>query len=328
MTRRAFITLVGSAAAWPLAAHAQQGERVRRIGMFLALPADDPESQPRMTAFVQGLQQLGWIEGRNIRFDYRWSTGSSTERLRLAEQMVAQAPDVILSNGTVNLTLLSRVTRTIPVVFVQVFDPVGGGLVSNLARPEGNLTGFVNFEYPIAGKWLTLLKEIAPRVSRVMILRDPTLGVGAGLVGAIQAVAPVLGVDSTLASVRDVGETERAIDEAGLEPNSGLIVLPGAVITVNRARIVAQAALRRVPAIYPYRFWVAAGGLLSYGVNLLDQFLQAAAYVDRILKGEKPADLPVQVPTKYELVINLKTAKALGLEIPPTLLARADEVIE
>ena len=328
MRRREFITLLrGAATAWPLAARAQQGERVRLVGIFSSFEENDPEVQRRNSAIKQRLAELGWAEGRNIRFDYRWATGSS-ERLRVAEQMVAQAPEVIFTNGSSNLTLLSRVTRTIPIVFVQVIDPVGGGLVSNLGRPDGNLTGFLNFEYAIAAKWLTLLKEIAPRVSRATILRDPALGVAAGLVGAIQAVAPVLGVESTLASVHDAGETERAIDATGRESNSGLIVVPGPATHTYRARIIEQAALRRIPAIYPYRYFVAEGGLVSYGIDLLDHYRQGASYVDRILRGAKPGDLPIQVPIRYELAVNLKTARALGLEMPPSLLARADEVIE
>jgi putative tryptophan/tyrosine transport system substrate-binding protein len=328
MRRRDFIKVIaGSAAAWPLAARAQQGERMRLVGIFSSFEENDPEVQRRNAAIKQRLAELGWVESRNIRFDYRWATGNS-ERLRVAEEMVAQAPDVIFTNGSSNLTILSRVTRVIPIVFVQVIDPVGGGLVSNLARPEGNLMGFLNFEYAIAAKWLTLLKEIAPRVSRATILRDPALGVAAGLVGAIQGVAPVLGVESTLASVHDVGETERAIDATGRESNSGLIVVPGPATHTYRARIIERAALRRLPAIYPYRYFVAEGGLVSYGIDLLDHYRQGASYVDRILRGAKPGDLPIQVPTRYELAINLKTARALGLDVPTALLARTDEVIE
>jgi putative tryptophan/tyrosine transport system substrate-binding protein len=327
MKRREFITLGVAAAAWPIAASAQQPERMRLVGIFSSFEENDPEVQRRNTAIKQRLAELGWAESGNIRFDYRWATGSS-ERLRVAEQMVAQTPDVIFTNGSSNLTLVSRVTRAIPIVFVQVIDPVGGGLVSNLARPEGNLTGFLNFEYAIAAKWLTLLKEIAPRVSRATILRDPAFGVAAGLVGAIQGVAPVLGVESTLASVHDAGETERAIDATGRESNSGLIVVPGVATHTYRARIIERTALRRIPAIYPYRYFVAEGGLVSYGIDLLDHYRQGASYVDRILRGAKPGDLPIQVPTRYELAINLKTAKTLGLDVPATLLARADEVVE
>jgi putative ABC transport system substrate-binding protein len=327
--RREFITLLGgAAAAWPLAARAQQGERMRRIGVLMNLTADDPESQRRMTAFVQGLQELGWTDGRNVRIETSWGAGDAERFRRYAAELVALAPDVILASGSPSVAALQQAPRTVPIVFVNVADPVGGGFVDSLARPGGNITGFMLREYGISGKWLELLKEIAPRVTRVAVLRDPALASGGGQLGAIQSVAPSFGVELSPVGVRDVGEIERAVTAFARGSNGGLIVTGSTLATLHRDLIVTLAAQHRLPAVYPFRFYVAAGGLVSYGADTTDPSRRAAGYVDRILRGEKPADLPVQAPTKYELVINLKTAKALGLDIPATLLARADEVIE
>jgi ABC-type uncharacterized transport system substrate-binding protein len=329
MRRREFITLLGgAAAAWPLAARAQQVDRVRRIGVLMAMSADDPESQSRLAAFAQGLQQLGWTIGQNVRVDYRWSGGNADNMRKYAAELVALAPDVVLAHSSAAVAPLLQATRTVPIVFTTVADPVGGGYVDSLARPGGNATGFLVWEYSIAGKWLELLKEIAPGVTRVAVLRESGIAAGPAQFGAIQAVAPSLGMGLRPVDVRDAGEIERAITAFAQSSNSGLVVTgsPGAVF--HRELIIALVARHRLPAVYNVRLWVAGGGLISYGPDIVDQFRRAAGYVDRILKGEKPADLPVQAPTKYELVINLKTAKALGIEIPPTLLARADEVIE
>jgi putative tryptophan/tyrosine transport system substrate-binding protein len=329
MRRREFITLLGgAAAAWPLAARAQQVDRVRRIGVLMAMSADDPESQSRLAAFAQGLQQLGWTIGQNGRVDYRWSGGNADNMRKYAAELVALAPDVVLAHSSAAVAPLLQATRTVPIVFTTVADPVGGGYVDSLARPGGNATGFLVWEYSIAGKWLELLKEIAPGVTRVAVLRESGIAAGPAQFGAIQAVAPSLGMGLRPVDVRDAGEIERAITAFAQSSNSGLVVTgsPGAVF--HRELIIALVARHRLPAVYNVRLWVAGGGLISYGPDIVDQFRRAAGYVDRILKGEKPADLPVQAPTKYELVINLKTAKALGIEIPPTLLARADEVIE
>src|SRR3974390_760983 len=328
MKRREFIKVVaGSAVAWPLAARAQQPERVRRIGVLMAaLSANDPEARARVAAFLQGLQELGWSVGRNVIVDSRWSTGNADAR-KYAMELVALAPDVILAN-TNALAPLLQVTSTVPIVFANVADPVGAGYVDSLARPGGNITGFTNYEYSISGKWLQLLKEIAPGVTRVAVLRDPSIAAGPGQFGVIQAVAPSLGVELRPFDVRDGDEIERAITGFAQNPNSGLIVTGSPLAALHRDLIIALAARHRLPAVYYGRYWAAAGGLISYGPDFLDQFRSAAGYVDRILKGEKPADMPVQAPTKYELVINLKTAKAIGLDVPPTLLARADEAIE
>jgi ABC-type uncharacterized transport system substrate-binding protein len=329
MRRREFITLVGgAAAAWPLAARAQQGERMRRIGVLTTLAADDPVSRSRATAFAQGLQELGWTDGRNVRIDYRWAAGDAERFRKYAAELVALAPDVILAAASPSLMALQQASRTVPIVFVQVIDPVGGGFVESLARPGGNATGFTLYEYGISGKWLELLKEIAPRVSRVAIIRDPTLTSGTGQFAAIQSVAPSLGVEVSPVNVRDAGEIERTLTAFARSPNVGLIVTASPPAVVHRDLIVRLATQHRLPAVYWQRFYVADGGLIAYGPDPVDQYRQAAGYVDRILKGEKPADLPVQAPTKYELVINLKTAKALGIDVPTTLLARADEVIE
>ena len=329
MKRREFITLLGgAAAAWPLAARAQQAERMRRIGVLMTAAADDPEVQARVAAFLQGLAQLGWTVGRNVRIDIRWAAGNADDIRRHAAELVALAPDVILAHGASTVGPLLQATRTVPIVFPIAGDPVGAGFVDSLARPGGNATGFMTFEYSMGGKWLELLKQIAPGVTRAAVLRDPSQGAGTGQFAAIQAVAPSLGVEVNPVNVRDAGEIERAIAAFARSPNGGLIVTASAVASVHRDLIVTLAARHKLPAVYFERSFVAAGGLISYGPDFIDQYRRAAGYVDRILKGEKPADLPVQAPTKYELVINLKTAKALGLDVPPTLLARADEVIE
>jgi ABC-type uncharacterized transport system substrate-binding protein len=328
MKRRQFITLLGGAASWPLAARAQQGERMRRIGVLTPLAADDPHQQARQTAFVQGLQQLGWIDGRNLRIDTRWTRGDSNGIRKQVAELVALAPEVILAPGTLHIGALLQVTRTVPIVFVIVVDPVGAGYVETLARPGGNATGFLAYEYGISGKWLELLKQIAPGVKRAAVLRDPAITAGIGQFGAIQSAAPSLGLEVSPVDVRDRAEIERAVTSFARSPNGGLIATGSPSAVVHRDLIVTLASRHRLPAVYFERLFVTAGGLISYGPDFVDQYRRAAAYVDRILKGEKPADLPVQAPTKYELVINLKTAKALGIEIPPTLLARADEVIE
>jgi putative ABC transport system substrate-binding protein len=329
MRRREFITLLGgAAAAWPLAARAQQGERTRRIGVIMSNAPDDPEGQARVVTFLQGLQQSGWTDGRNVRIDYRWAAGDADRFHRYAAELVAISPDVILATGSAAVAQLLQVTRIVPIVFVVVPDPVGAGFVENLARPGGNATGFINFEYGLSGKWLELLKEIAPGVTRAAVLRDPAITAGIGQFGAIQAVAPSVGIEVSPAGVRGADEIERAIVAFARGSNGGLIVTGSALAVVHRDLIVTLAARHKLPAVYWDRAPVINGGLISYGAELRDQYRRAAGYVDRILKGEKPADLPVQAPIKYETVINLKTAKALGLEVPPTLLARADEVIE
>jgi putative ABC transport system substrate-binding protein len=329
MRRREFITVLGgAAAAWPLYARAQQGDRMRRIGVLMSLTAEDPEGQVRLTAFLQGLQQLGWTDGRNVRIDTRWGAGDADRSRRYAAELIALAPDVILASGTSTMGPLLRATRTVPIVFTQVTDPVGAGFVDSLARPGGNATGFTLSEYGISGKWLELLKEIAPRVTRVAVLRDPDMAAGSGQLGAIQSVAPSFGVELSPVNVRDAPEIERAVAAFARSPNGGLIVSASGLAIVHRDLIITLAARHRLPAVYFARYFVTGGGLISYGSDNIDPHRRAAGYVDRILKGEKPADLPVQAPTKYELVINLKTAKALGIEVPPMLLARADEVIE
>jgi putative ABC transport system substrate-binding protein len=327
MNRREFITLLGGAAAWPVAARAQQGGRMRRIGVLMSTAADDPEGRARITAFRDGLQQSGWTDGHNVQIDARWPQGGA-EAQKYAAELVALAPAVILATGVYAGSLLQQETRTIPIVFVLVADPVGAGFVASLARPGGNATGFLYSEYGISGKWLELLKEMSPGVTRVAVLRDAADPAGTGQWGAIQSVAPSLGVELTPIGVRDAGEIERGIVEFARSPNVGLIVTAGGPVIVHRALIMELATRHRLPAVYFNRMYPAGGGLISYGPETIDQYRRAAAYVDRILKGEKPADLPVQAPTKYELVINLRTAKTLGLEVPSTLLARADEVIE
>jgi putative ABC transport system substrate-binding protein len=326
--RRKFLATLGSAAAWPLAARTQQAERMRRIGVLMTTAADDPEGQARAAAFQQGLRQLSWTDGRNVRIDTRWAT-TNADRIRTsAAELVALAPDVILASGETTMPALGQATRTVPTVFVQVADPVGAGLVDSLARPGGNVTGFMVFEFSLSGKWLELLKQIAPAVTRVAVLRDAAIGTGTSQFAAIQSVAPSLGVEAIPVNVYDAGEIERSVGAFARSSNGGLIVTGGALTNTHRDLISALAARHRLPAVYPYRYFVAAGGLISYGPDVIDSYRRAAGYVDRILKGEKPADLPVQAPTKYDLAINLRTAKALGLEVPPTVLARADEVIE
>jgi putative tryptophan/tyrosine transport system substrate-binding protein len=328
MRRREFITLLGGAAAsWPLAARAQQTERVRRVGVLMSQAADDPEAQARITAFSQGLQELGWSVDRNLQIETRWATADDLHRH--AAELVALAPDVLVAaTGSTTVAPLLQATRTVPIVFVTVIDPVGAGFVASLARPGGNATGFMNYEYGMSVKWLELLKEIAPRVTRAAVLRDPAIASGIGQFGAVQAVAPSLGVELSPVDVRDAGEIERAIAAFARESNGGLVVTASPSANTHRRPIIALAARHRLPAVYPVRFHVTAGGLIAYGVDLVDQFRRTAGYVDRILKGEKPANLPVQAPSKYETVINLKTAKALGLDLPTSVLARADEVIE
>jgi putative ABC transport system substrate-binding protein len=329
--RREFITLLGSMlTAWPLAARAQQRERMRRIGFLMNLAADDPEAQARNAAFLQALQEVGWTAGRNLQIEYRWGGEIADRNREYAAELIALAPDVIVSGGgSPGLAALRRATRTVPIVFAGIVDPVGQGFVENLARPGGNTTGFTIFEYGLSGKWLELLKEIVPGLTRVAVIRDATTAIGSGQLGAIQAVAPTLGVELRPVDMQDPGEIERAIAPfARASKNGGLIVTAGTFGVAHRAAITALAARYQLPAVYPFHLFVTAGGLISYGPDLVDPYRRAAGYVDRILKGEKPADLPVQAPTKYELAINLKTAKALSLEVPASLLARADEVIE
>jgi len=328
MRRRQFITLLGGSAAWPLGAGAQQGEPIRRIGVLMPSAADDPEFQARMTAFVQGLAQLGWLDGRNVRIDTRWGVADADRIRKYAAELLALAPDVILANSSAALAPLLQATRTVPIVFTTVADPVGAGYVDSLARPGGNATGFLVWEYSIAAKWLELLKEIAPHVTRAMVFRESAIAAGPGQFGVIQAAAPSLGVDLRVADVRDAREIERAVTTFAQGSNGGLIVTGGPGALIHRTLIVALAARHRLPAVYAGRVFAVDGGLISYGPNSVEQLRRAAGYVDRILKGEKPADLPVQAPTRHELVINLKTAKALGLTVPDSLLARTDEVIE
>jgi putative tryptophan/tyrosine transport system substrate-binding protein len=328
MNRRKFITLLGGAAVCPLAARAQQVEKVRRIGVLQPLAADDPESPARVTAFAQGLQQFGWTDGRNVRIDYRWAAGDADRYRRYAAELVALAPDVILASSSPAMMSLQQLTRTMPIVFVNIVDPVGAGFVESLARPGGNATGFLNFEFNLSGKWLELLKQIVPGVTRAAVLRDPAVTSGVGQFAVIQSVAPSVGMDVSAINLRDVGEIERAVTAFARSANGGLILTSSPMSARHHELIIALAARHKLPAVYPRRYYVTRGGLISYGPDWIDQYRRAAGYVDRILKGEKPGDLPVQAPTKYELVINLKAAKALGLEVPPTLLARADEVIE
>jgi putative ABC transport system substrate-binding protein len=328
--RRQFLGLLGAAAAaCPFAARAQQRERMRRIGILLNASSDDPQYQAWVGAFLQALALLGWTIGRNVRIDTRWAgAGNAAEIRRHAAELVELAPDVILAHGAGPVAALLQATRTVPIVFVAVIDPVGGGFVDSLARPGGNTTGFTLFEYGISGKWLELLKEIAPGVTRAAVLRDPAIASGSGQLGAIQAVAPSLGEELSPVNVRDAGEIERAVAALARFPNGGLIVTRTTEVMAHGDLIVALAARHRLPTVYPVRSFVTRGGLIFYGNDVATDYRMAAGYIDRIFKGEKPADLPVQYPTKYDLVINLKTAKALGLDVPPTLLARADEVIE
>jgi ABC-type uncharacterized transport system substrate-binding protein len=330
MKRREFITLLGgAAAAWPLAARAQPPERMRRIGALNGgSSADNPDGQARLAAYLQQLQQLGWTDGRNVRIDYRWGLGDADNIRKYTAELVALAPDVIFAAGTAAVGPMLQATRTVPIVFALVADPVGAGFVDSLSRPGGNATGFLMFEYSLSGKWLEVLKQIAPGVTRAAVIRDPAISAGTGQFGVIQSVAASLGVEVSPVNVRDAVEIERAIAAFARSPNGGLIVTASALSAVHRDLIIALSARHKLPAVYYERYFVGAGGLISYGPDFVDQYRRAAGYVDRILRGEKPADLPVQAPTKYVLTINLKTAKALGLEVPTTLLARADEVIE
>jgi putative ABC transport system substrate-binding protein len=326
--RREFITLLGGAAVWPLAARAQQPQPMRRIAMLQTLAADDREAQRRNVAFVQGLQQLGWSEGRNLHIDMRWAGGDAERIRRYAAELIALEPDAIMAVGSATVTPLQQTTRTIPIVFVNVPDPVGAGFIDSLSRPGGNTTGFTNFEYGISGKWLELLKEIRPGLTRAAIVRDAAITAGIGQWGAIQSVAPSLGVELSPVNMRDTAEIERAVTAFARAGGGGLIVTGSALAVVHRDLIITLAARYKLPAVYFIRAFVDVGGLMSYGPDVIDQYRRAAGYVHRILKGEKPAHLPVQQPTKYELVINLRTAKGLGLVMPPALLARADQVIE
>jgi ABC-type uncharacterized transport system substrate-binding protein len=329
MKRRAFITLLGGgAAALPLLARAQRVQRQRQIGVLLGLAESDAEGRARLGAFVQALQQLGWTDGENVQIVVRYTEGDPDLARARAAELVALAPDVILTSGASTVGMMLQATRTLPIVFAGVADPVGAGFVDSLARPGGNATGFTSYEYSISGKWLDLLKEIAPGVKRVAVLRDPAISAGTGLFGAIQTAAPAFGVELSPINVHEATEIERAVTAFSRAANGGMIVTTSAQVLAHRDLIIALAARHRLPAVYYARFWVTGGGLASYGPDYVDPYRRAAGYVDRILKGEKPADLPVEAPTKYELVINLATARALGLAVPPTLLARATDVIE
>jgi len=327
--RRDFIkVVVGSVSAWPLAARAQQSGHMKHLAVLMNETADNPEGQSRFAAFLQGLQEAGWAVGRNLRIDIRWGAGDIDRLRRYAAELVSLAPDAILGQGSSTMRPLLQATRTVPIVFPVSSDPVGAGFVDSLARPGGNATGFMSFEYSLSGKWLELLMETAPTITRVAVLRDPNQGSGTSMYAIIQAMAPSLRVEVTPVNMRDAGEIERAIEVFTRVSNGGLIVTSGGSIDVHRDLIIALAARHKLPAVYGERNFVTAGGLISYGPDFVDQYRRAASYVDRILRGEKPADIPVQAPTKYELVINLKTAKALGLTIPPAVLARADAVID
>jgi len=329
IARRKFIAALGGTAfAWPFAARAQQADRMRRVGVLWNLAADDPVGQARLAAFRQGLQELGWTDGRNVRIDYRWAATDADRYRTFAAKLVALAPDVILASASVSVAALLQITRTVPIVFANVIDPVGAGFVARLARPGGNATGFTLYEYSLSGKWLELFKEIAPNLTRIAILRDPALAAGIGQFAAIQGASSSFGVELSPIDVRDAGEIERDVVAFARESNGGLIVTGSSGVVVHRELIIMLATQHRLPAVYFSRFFVTSGGLISYGPDPTDQFRRAAGYVDRILKGEKAADLPVQAPTKYEMAINLKAAKAIGLTVPPSLLARADEVIE
>jgi putative tryptophan/tyrosine transport system substrate-binding protein len=328
MRRRQFITLLGGTATWPLAARAQQPGGRRRLGVLMATAADDPESRKRLFALLQGLQQLGWVEGRNLRVDIRWAAGNVDDTRKYAAELTALAPDIILAAGSLAAGPLLQATRTIPIVFTHVPDPVGAGFIDSMARPGGNATGFTSFDYGLSVKWLELLKEIAPQVTRVGVIRDPNLTAGIGQWGAIQGAAPAAGVEVVPVNVRDAAEIERAVAAFARLGNGGLIVTASGLAVVHRDLIIALAARHKLPAVFWQRFFVADGGLISYGDDVIEHYRLAACYIDRVLKGEKPGDLPVQLSTKLELVINLKAAKSLGLDVPDALLARADEVIE
>jgi len=326
MRRREFITLVGGAAlTWPVAARAQQPELMRRIGVLMSFPKDNPEGRARIAAFLQELQQLGWIDGRNVKIEYRFDTG---DLRKAATELLTLSPEVILASATPATAALQQATRTVPIVFAQVADPISAGFVASLAKPGGNITGFTNFDYTMAAKWLELLKEIAPNVTRVGVIRDPTVTVSIGQLAAINSVAPSFGVEVSPLGGVDAGDIERTVTEFARGPNGGLIVSATTLSANNRGLIISLAAQHRLPAIYPFPFFVADGGLICYGPDSIEPHRQAAHYVDRILKGEKPSDLPVQTPTKFELVINLKTAKALGLTIPNSVLSRANQILE
>jgi putative tryptophan/tyrosine transport system substrate-binding protein len=327
--RRDFIKLAsGAAVTWPIAAQAQQPEQMRRVGMLYGIAADDPNAQAEYAAFLQGLQPLGWTEGRNVSIERRWAGGNAAALRKYAAELVALEPDAILAVGSASVGPLLEATHTVPIVFVITPDPVGAGYVDSLSRPGGNVTGFMMFEYSLCGKWLELLKEIAPGVTRAAVLRDPAIAAGIGQFAVIQSVAPALGVEVNPVSMRDATEIERAVTAFARSANGGLILTASPSSLVHRDLITTLAIRFKLPAVYGERSYVAVGGLISYGPNFVDQCRRAAGYVDRILKGEKPADLPVQAPIKYELVINLKTAKAVGLTFPQSILARADEVIE
>jgi putative tryptophan/tyrosine transport system substrate-binding protein len=328
MRRREFLSVLGGAAVAPLTVRAEPATRVRRIGVLLGFGENDTVTEPRLTAFHERLRELGWVEGSNVQIIYRWGAGNRDRIRDYAAELVGLAPDVIMAHSPPVVAALQRATRTVPVVFVQVTDPVGSNFVSNLARPDGNITGFETFEFAMSGKWLSLLKELKPDVTRAGILHDPDNPAAAGRLRALQAVGPSLGVQVISATVNDAPGIERAIAELAREPHAGLVVLPDNVNTIHREALVAAANRHRLPSISPFRYFAAAGGTVSYGIDLIEIFRAAASYVDRILKGAKPGELPVQAPTKYELVVNLKAARALGLDVPPTLLARADEVIE
>jgi putative ABC transport system substrate-binding protein len=325
--RRDFITLLGGAAAWPVTARAQQPTRMRRIGVLSTLRLDDPLTQTRIGAFLQGLQQFGWAIQQNLQVEYRWASGGDQVR-RSAQELLALAPDAILANGAIAIAPLQQLTTTVPIVFVGVVDPVGAGYVRSLARPGGNITGFTNFEYSLSAKWPELVKQIAPAVTRAAVLRDPSVATGSGQFGVVQAIGSLLGLEVSPIDPREGSEIESAVAAFASHANGSLVITPTAFATIYREQIIALAAKYRLPAIYPFRYFVSDGGLISYGPDIFDQYRRAAEYVSRILKGDKPGDLPVQNPTKYELAVNLKTAKALGLDVPPTLLALADEVIE
>jgi putative ABC transport system substrate-binding protein len=326
--RREFITVLGGAAAWPLAARAQQRERMRRIGVLAPFAESDRQGQARVAAFRQRMSQLGWAEGRNIQIDYRWTDGEADRAHTYAAELVARAPAAIVANGTPLVAALQRVTRDVPIVFTGVSDPIDAGFIASLARPGGNITGFTTFEYALAGKWLEILVEVAPNTKRILVILNRRNATSIGHLRTMEAAVAALRLELTAADVKDVADIERAIGGFAGPESAGIVVLPDNLTVVHNRLIITLIAARRMPAIYPVPFFAAAGGLIAYGVDIADQFRSAGSYVDRILKGEKPADLPVQAPTKYELVINMKTAKTLGLDVPPTLLARADEVIE
>jgi putative ABC transport system substrate-binding protein len=328
-SRRDFLTLLGGAAAWPISARAQQPDRVRRIGVLMGYAENDQEGQAFVAALREGLQKLGWAEGRNVRIDFRWAASDVEAMQRFAKELIALQPDLILSNNTPTTKVLLQQTRSIPIIFATVADPIGSGFVADLARPAGNVTGFITTEGTLGGKWLELLKEIAPRIARVAMLFNPTSATYAEYyLNPFKAAAPSLAVEAIAAPVRDASELASVIATQAHEPNSGLIVMPDTFLIAHRAEITSLTTRYRLPAVYPYRYFAADGGLLSYGDDLTDNFRRAATYVDRILKGAKPSELPVQAPVKFELVINLKTAKALGLDVPWFLQQRADEVIE